>query len=482
MKESLRLAITFGGLLVSIAVAIGKFPSPHLPWVVWSGICAGFMLLAYLAIRYLSNLSRIMDLAATSEEGATRIRRDMALGMQNDLVYEQLIELYSPIVDEVNRELVRQGTQRQLMLVEMEAGGRLERYAAVGMAASCTDSLEELFGPVESANDAWRPVRFRNLADSRQRLMRKWRSIGDANRTMEDERGDNYCMTELVVLPDRPLYMHLGVATYGQIVRSSDALINELALYAYLTGAHGRRWRISPFRRGALRMSPARMLRRLPWRNRTHRECRARPLDIRLGRIFHRLAPMRADDLFMRPHDRAAGVGIAVVTLDKRQGAPETAYLGMRSSQVGTYPATNHVVPAGMCNTYGTHFAAQSRGQPPDPAYLETAMRCEFLEEWFGEKELENNRRRDWSKRVNTKWEATRGRATSNGNGSPITEEMQFTGVAFDLLNLRPEVCATAVVDTSDGELNWEFDEIGVEGPLTTMGRMKRVRRSSESR
>jgi hypothetical protein len=92
-------------------------------------------------------------------------------------------------------------------------------------------------------------------------------------------------------------------------------------------------------------------------------------------------------------------------------------------------------------------------------------MRCEFLEEWLKEKELENNRRPGWRERVEKTW---REKASA-------VEDLRFTGIAFDLLNLRPEVCPTAVVDTSEGELNWEFDEMGIEGPLASMGEINRT-------
>ena len=471
--ELVRFAMTAAGVLMGIGFGIGK-TSPHLSLATWGAIAVGIAVLAYPVIRYLSNLSRIMSFAASSEDGAARIQRDMALGMRNDLAYGQLIELYRPVVDEVNLGLAQLGVRRRFELVEMEGEKeRTERYAAACLPVEGGETLEGLFGHSNRSDGKWSPERFRTVADSRQRLMGRWRerSKESMERSMEDEGGDNYCMTKLIVEANAPLRMQVGVATYGEIVRSCDALINEFALFGYLTGPLEKRGRLSALGRGPLRMSPARMLRRLPWRNRIHKESRARPLDFRLRRLLRRKSRPAAD-LFLQPRDRAAGIGVAVATLDKKGRESERVYLGMRSGIVGTYPSTNHVVPAGMCNTNGTDFGPHGDRIAPGSDYLRTAMRCEFLEEWLGEKELESNRGPDWRARVSRKWEK---RLHSDGRDSPLEEDMRLTGVAFDLLNLRPEVCATAVIDTSDGELNWEFDRMSMEPPLWAVGGLKRT-------
>jgi hypothetical protein len=117
-----------------------------------------------------------------------------------------------------------------------------------------------------------------------------------------------------------------------------------------------------------------------------------------------------------------------------------------------------------MCNTYATDFEARWHGVAPPKDYLETTMRCEFLEEWFERKDLEGNKKRGWEERVKDLWALQE---------SAVEEPFVLTGIAFDLLNLRPEICATTVVDTSEGELNWEFDKIGIEAPLAAMEKIK---------
>jgi ADP-ribose pyrophosphatase YjhB (NUDIX family) len=176
-------------------------------------------------------------------------------------------------------------------------------------------------------------------------------------------------------------------------------------------------------------------------------------------------------EIFLTPRDRAAGIGIAVVTTEvvatEQEEKVAKAFLGIRSGKVGTYPATNHVVPAGMCNTYGTNYEVTDPNRPPPPDYLETVMRCEFLEEWAQATEFESNKRREWANLVNHAWEEQIERL--------VTAPLRLTGVAFDLLNLRPEVCATISVDMHHGALNWEFDQIGVERPLRDMGVVQRT-------
>ncbi|HET7121897.1 MAG TPA: DUF4916 domain-containing protein [Solirubrobacterales bacterium] len=412
-----------------------------------------FVLVPVATLLYLGNLATIMDVAAWSEEGAHRLRRDMEIGMGNDTAYEQLISLYEPVVVDINKHLAEIGEIRRFEWVEMDDVEReQERYAAIAMPARDED-LTNLLGPIKGRDYR----RLRMLADSRQRLMRTWRQMNEPDKKREDELGDNYCLRDLSFDKDSgAMRLDVAVASYGEIMRSSDAMINEFALFAYLCGPIGRRRRPSVRERRVLEMSPQAMLRCLPWRRRVHREHRGHERD-----------------LFLAPGERAAGLGIAVVTLERGERGTD-AYLGIRSGKVGTYPATNHVIPAGMCNTYGTNYEV-GFGQPPPSDYLTTVMRCEFLEEWApgreskeaDEEEFESNKRRGWAKRVNAAWDDR----VDDG----VIEPLKLTGVAFDLLNLRPEICAAISVGAQASTLNWEFDQIGVHSPLAKMGRVRRT-------
>ena len=402
----LRLALSALAASAALLAAV-KVVESSLPFSFAVAVAAIFLGLALATIplvRRLGNLARIMDVAARSEESAARLRRDMATGMRNDRAYGQLIDLYRPIVENISDHLAREGRSHRMEIVESDGGdpGAPSPYAAAAIAAQPGDSLHTLLAKPMSGKQHHE---LRRLGESRQRLMRKWREMDVSERVMEDETGDNYCLHRLSFDAEQAEQIQItaSIATYGEIVRSCDALINEFALFAYLTGTLSRRRRWSPFRRGTLAISAEAMLRCLPWRHRAHRSNRARPRDLRRDRFSQPNGLSPASGLFLQPRDRAAGIGIAVVTLDRKEGG-DWAFLGVRSGQVGTYPSTNHVAPAGMCNSYGTHLAPQSRGEPPPGDYLETAMRCEYLEELFKEPEFENNRRPDWSERVARAW------------------------------------------------------------------------------
>jgi ADP-ribose pyrophosphatase YjhB (NUDIX family) len=452
--ELARFILLIPGVLIALATvglaicgAIGTTPAiavstirDSLP-VAIAILVVVFVFAPIATIRYLGNLARIMDVAAWSEEGAQRLRRDMEIGMSNVAAYDQLIALYEPILAKVNDRLAQLDPPRKFERVTMkDSQGGSRGYAAIALSARSEESLSDLLGPIGQSEY----TSLRMLADSRQRLMRTWRRIDQSQNELEDELGDNYCLRGLQFEPDGSLQLDVAVATYGEIMRSSDALINEFALFAYLCGPIGRRRRPSVHRRAVLEMSSRSVLRCLPWRRRVHRE--------------HRHCE---HDLFLAPRSRAAGLGIAAVTMEDKDQEVH-AYLGIRSGKVGTYPATNHVIPAGMCNTYGTNLGATTPDDRPPSEYLETVMKCEFLEEWTGAEEFESNKRRGWADQVNKMWKRE--------IEDRVTQPLKLTGVAFDLLNLRPEICASIAVDTHDGALNWEFDQIGVQGPLEAMG------------
>lgn len=249
---------------------------------------------------------------------------------------------------------------------------------------------------------------------------------------MNDEGGNNFCLAEVRLTgPGKApqLRLDLGVAEYGQIARTSEALVNEFALFAFLLQelADSRSGHDVPARPA---MRPATALRCMPWRKKAHDDA---------GSTI---------DLLLRPRSRAAGLGVAVATLPAGETEPKV-YLGERSATVGTYPNVMHVIPAGNCNTHGSQRSIERTGTAGLPDwYLRTVMRSEYLEEWFNDEEQETSRFLSWTERVDQGWTAKVRETT------PIT----LTGIAFDLLNLRPEVCAVAEVAMNGDEiLNWEF-------------------------
>ena len=290
-------------------------------------------------------------------------------------------------------------------------------YAAATLRTRGLASLTTVLGNLRTDNETVK--RSEKLADSRQKLVNRWKAINRGSRDeIGSEEGDNYCLTEIRI-EDGRLLLDLGVATYGQISRTCESLVNEFALFAHIVSGDGL----------VGRMHSSTMLRCLPWR-----------------RMAHDVAGT-AEQLFLRPRGRAAGVGVTLATFSGRgQGH---VYLGERSNVVGTYPNVLHLIPAGNCNTHGTHRQlTHTRTHALPTWYLQSIMKCEYLEEWFDDQDLEELQILDWRGRVDRLWK------DRVHEISPI----RLTGITYDLLNLRPEICATVKVEfTGSEKLNWEF-------------------------
>jgi len=125
-----------------------------------------------------------------------------------------------------------------------------------------------------------------------------------------------------------------------------------------------------------------------------------------------------------------------------------TAWVGMRSALVGTYPDVLHVIPAGMCNSKDLVPVGPTpvRGIPAD--FLEYTIWSEFFEEWKGVKEFESMMSHRWRSDIDQY------RRKDELAGT----ELSLTGLAFDLLNLRPEVCAVLTLPRDiRSDLNYEY-------------------------
>lgn len=411
----------------------------------------------WILVRYLGRFSSIMRAAAVSERGARTLREDMDAGMRNPQLYEHLIEIYRPMIEKTNAALQEQGYPYSFAIIEATGAADSQyRYAAIALRPSSSTGLDSLLGHVANKRPVWLEEFASNFAESRQGLMRKWREL-DGKPDFDDEGGPNYTLEELQVVassPEAKLQFNVGVASYGQIMRTCHALVNEFALLSYLLGQgsspvrrakllHRHRLPMAPStnqpsseaeRTGTnvLRIRPSTALACLPWRAK-----------------IHSLAESQSS-IFLRPLDRAAGIGLSVCTLFPMPTGGYQVALGIRSDLVGTYPRALHVIPAGMCNTHEAGHLARQLGTAPrsvDPAYLTTVMKSEFLEEWFNDEELESGRSVEWEKQVARKW------------SSKVTElrPIALTGVAYDLLNLRPEVCGIVAVGHFDGALNSEY-------------------------
>ena len=361
------------------------------------------------AVRYLGSLSAIMNSAASTDEGTRKVFRDMQRGMGNVEAYASLRDIYKPLIKQANAGLA--GSAAMLELATAPG------YAAATLRTGGLASLTTLLGNLRTDNVTGK--RSEKRADSRQKLVDHWKAINrDFRDEIGSEEGDNYCLTE-IRLEDGRLLLDLCVATYGQISRTCESLVNEFALFAHIVSRDGL----------VGRMRSSTVLRCLPWR-----------------KLAHDVAET-AEQLFLKPRGRAAGVGVTLATFSGRgQG---NVYLGERSNMVGTYPNVLHLIPAGNCNTHGTHRQlSHTRTHALPTWYLQSIMKCEYLEEWFDDQDLEELQILDWRGRVDRLWK------DRIHEISPI----HLTGITYDLLNLRPEICAVVKVEfTGSEKLNWEF-------------------------
>jgi hypothetical protein len=411
-KRSLSDVLGVIGLLITLAgfvIAVLKSGSQ-----IYGEIFGVLILLGiWPVVRYLGSLNAIMRSAASTEEGTRKVFNDMQKGMNNVEAYAALRDVYRPLITEANASLT--GFPAALELVNA-TGSHQQGYAVAVVRTQGLASLSTIIGNLSTKTAAGK--RSTQQAESRQQFVNRWRTIHKPPGEMSGEEGDNYCLTEMR-FEDGRLVLDLGVATYGQISRTCEALVNEFALFSFIVS------------RGGLlsRMRSSTVLQCLPWRRQAHN------------------AAGSSEQLFLKPRGRAAGIGVALATVTGMgQGH---VHLGERSHTVGTYPNVLHLIPAGNCNTHGTDRRVTDAQQLTVPAwYLESIVKCEYLEEWFNNDDLEKLRIPDWRDRVDKLW-------TEHVHElSPI----KLTGIAYDLLNLRPEICAMVRVRFTGTEiLNWEY-------------------------
>lgn len=235
--------------------------------------------------------------------------------------------------------------------------------------------------------------------------------------------GLNYCLSG-VALEDRQLRLEVQTAEYGTIMDSCDSLIDEALLFGFL--AHD------------LDLSAESALKKLPWRRR-----------------FLEAADRDLKKMLCAPTRRAAGLGISCFTSftslarDDRDDLESlaTALRGecplnedevmviralntRRSDRIGTYPDMLHVVPAGMFGCF------QDSGNY-EQGDLTRLLVKEMFEEVFNVKEAQDYLGYD---RANFDAAA---KAFFLGASVPSNDrpKVVFTGLCFDLLNLRPELC-----------------------------------------
>lgn len=241
--------------------------------------------------------------AARSESRAEALRTLMAEGMTHDFAYENLARLYAPVVDEVDRLLPSAGVSWPT-----DAAGR--RCLVITIAPSAPQELRGLITGVEPPRDAGWVDRVKRFASERQAFMKTMRRSVSLSNKFGDEDGANIVLEKISAAAD--LAMTVNTATYGQIVRTSDSLVNEFAVWAHLASRSAFRKRPRPlvFRGDDL-------LKVLPWRRQVH----AWDND--------------QASLVLAPRGRASGLGVSLALVDE-SGGGASVYVARRSSKVGT--------------------------------------------------------------------------------------------------------------------------------------------------
>lgn len=407
------------------------------PWLY--GVLTGVSLLlvfTYLVRRHLRDFSSIFDRASVHVDLAKRLFEDCAAGMRNQRAWDLLWRLYVPLITQAN-EVIRPNSAGLTWL--SDASGR--PFLCVVLPAPPNSELSSLLQPgiVPGQVDP----KAASFAEARQAYIYRLRGMDAFSNPWGDEDGDNLILSDLSFDTDG-LRIACSVATYGEIVRTSDALHTEFATFAFL--AMNR-----PRRRGTLRkrlfgnrhplgdpdsdslvFTARDGLPLLPWRRQVHQWSGS------------------AQKLFFAPGGRAAGLGVSVAMVSA-EPAGESAFVARRAPNVGIYPGALHVVPSGMCNSKDD---LRSGGAELPSEYIKWIMLVELLEECFDLADMADSRTFDW---IASAREALKARGLEG-------VEPELTGLTFDLLNLRWDVCARVDVrggnSRQDYKLCWEYDPL----------------------
>jgi hypothetical protein len=193
----------------------------------------------------------------------------------------------------------------------------------ITIAPPAPQQLNSIITDIEGPRgDGW-TQRVTRFAQARQSFMAMLRRSASLSNPFGDEAGFNIVLTKISAASR--LAMSVNTATYGQIVRTSDSLVNEFAAFAELASRSAFRRKPRP-----LMFDGPDLLKVLPWRRQVH-------------------AWDDEDALLVAPRRRASGLGVSLALVDTQEGRV-SVFVARRSSSVGTYPDVLHVVPSGMMN------------------------------------------------------------------------------------------------------------------------------------
>jgi hypothetical protein len=366
-----------------------------------------------------ATINDVLRLAATGRDRTARLAALWTLGSRNEDLLQSLFALYEPI----RRELRAQGLT--VDVVRQIGAGQAAPAGAWSIATSTRLTEVAVNAPdvtVTSPSDiaAREAALFDYAAPAsahvRTRFLAQWQRLRASpggghlppltdeeldRRCCESEGGLNYVVRRVAAGADGRATLEVDRAGYGQIMRSCDYLIDEAYVAAGLC-AQGR----------PLALRGRWLLRALP----------ARRTALRGG----------VTELLTAPVHRAVGVGLAATVVTQHADEQARLYYTRRSFQVGTYPGLYHAIPTGMFN--GDPAGGRPHDQRTHPGRM---MLTEFFEELRGATDLADPG-------------AAAGRVDllrahlARLSGPPM--RIWVTGVAFDLLSLRPEICCVMTV------------------------------------
>ncbi|MEZ4494246.1 MAG: hypothetical protein R3C29_13150 [Dehalococcoidia bacterium] len=301
----------------------------------------------------------------------------------------------------------------------LEVGERI--YPVAVFPAASGQALEAVLPPGNvDARRAWSAMP--DAMATRDPLPRigRWLAANPDHSPARAERetasGWNLAMTRLYRDGDE-IRMTANLAEYGLILDTCDALIDE----AFMTGVGVPSWSL-------------------------------------------RDAVERDEVPFESAFFRAAGIGVAalitVVDRDDERRPVLRALVGRRSANVGTYADTWHVAPAGMLNWRfsggGPHDDDTTPWAGYEPEDVLRSVLTEYAEELRDIRRMELNRRREVLDSLPAVSALKR------------HARFEFTGVAMDLANLRPEICVLIYLEQPRSfRLNYEYGTItGPTGDL----------------
>ena len=413
--QLINLALAIVGAWSVIYQVAKLLPSDNTAFgLTFAGVIAAVVAATLIWLRLARRPQDLFMSAALSESRAEALRKSMVVGMTHDFAYENLVQIYVPVVHRVDHLL-------SSVQVNWPTDITGRRCLVITIVPATQQKLDSIITGIAEPRDAGWSDRVSRFAAERQAFMATMRRSVSLSNKFGDEAGANIVLEEISAAPN--LTMTVNTASYGQIVRTSDSLVNEFAAFADLASRSAFRGRPRPLVFGGNDL-----LKVLPWRRQVH------AWDDRAA-------------LLVAPRGRASGLGVSLALVNERCGST-SVYVARRSSSVGTYPDVLHVVPSGMMNARGdAQPAANELASLP-----RLTMMSEFLEECFDIAELSGHSVGNYAKRVDKLIDAHR-----LGDLDPV-----FTGLAIDLLNLRTELCGVLDLTGHDSivdafNLSWEY-------------------------